>query len=78
MLKPGKSRAFFHPMFYFLSGARKETNMLQSEKVKKAIESVKECCGHCEICSPDCPIAVAQRALQGLLADLEEYEAEQS
>ena len=51
--------------------------MLQSEKVKKAIESVKECCGHCEICSPDCPIAIAQRALQGLLADLEEYEAEQ-
>ena len=48
--------------------------MLQREKVRKAIEMVEECCGHCEICSPDCPIAIARRALTGLAYDLEQYE----
>ena len=45
--------------------------MLQSEKVKKAIEAVEACCGKCEICSPDCPVFIAKRALEGLLCDLE-------
>jgi len=49
--------------------------VLQSERVKKAIEAVEACCGKCEICSPDCPVFVAKRALSTLLADLEEYEA---
>ena len=49
--------------------------MLQSEKVKTAIEAVEACCGKCEICSPDCPVFVAKRALSTLFADLEEYEA---
>ena len=48
--------------------------MLQSEKVKKAIEAVEACCGKCGSCSPDCPVFVAKRALSTLLADLEEYE----
>ncbi|UZE44714.1 hypothetical protein [Selenomonas sputigena] len=55
--------------------AERGTIMLQSEKVKKAIEAVEACCGKCEICSPDCPVFVAKRALSTLLADLEEYEA---
>jgi len=58
--------------------AERENDMLQSEKVKKAIEAVEACCGKCEICSPDCPVFVAKRALSTLLADLEEYEASQS
>ena len=36
---------------------REVSAMLQSEKVKRAIDAVKEACGHCEVCSPDCPIA---------------------
>lgn len=48
--------------------------MLQSEKVKQAIDAVKEACGHCEVCSPDCPIAIADRALQGLYYDLQQAE----
>ena len=52
--------------------------MLQSDKVKKAVEAVEECCGHCEVCSPDCPVFIARRALQGLLADLQAYEQEQN
>lgn len=48
--------------------------MLQSEKVRKAIEAVDACCGKCEICSPDCPVFVAKRALSTFLADLEAYE----
>jgi len=49
--------------------------MLQSERVRKAIKAVEACCGKCEICSPDCPVFVAKRALSTLLTDLEEYEA---
>ncbi len=49
---------------------------MQLEKVKSAIQAVEACCGHCPVCSPDCPIAVAKRALTGLAWDLEEYETE--
>ena len=49
--------------------------MLQSEKVRQAMEAVEVCCGKCAICSSDCPVFVAKRALSTLLADLEEYEA---
>lgn len=45
--------------------------MLQEEKVRNAIEAVKDCCGHCIVCSPDCPVFIAKRALEGLLCDLE-------
>lgn len=48
--------------------------MLQSEKVKRAIDAVEEACGHCAVCSPDCPIAVAERALRGLYYDLQQAE----
>lgn len=51
--------------------------MLQLEKVRNAIQSIEACCGHCPVCSPDCPIAVARRAMSGLAWDLEQY-AEQS
>ncbi len=44
--------------------------MLQIEKVKRALAAIDECCGHCEICSPDCPVAVAKRAMAGLADDL--------
>ena len=52
--------------------------MLQSERVKRAIDAVEEACGHCEMCSPDCPIAVAKRALDGLYYDLQQAEQEDS
>lgn len=48
--------------------------MLQSDKVKEALAAVEACCGHCEVCSPDCPVFIACRALQGLLDDLLAYE----
>ncbi len=44
---------------------------MQEEKVKAALEAVEECCAHCVICSPDCPIAIAKRSLSGLLSDLQ-------
>lgn len=48
--------------------------MLQSDKVKEALAAVEACCGHCEVCSPDCPVFIARRALRGLLDDLLAYE----
>ena len=51
--------------------------MLQLEKVKQALKAVDELCGHCETCSPDCPVAIARRALQGLNYDLESIQEEQ-
>lgn len=53
--------------------------MLQSEKLKRILDDLEDACGHCAICSPDCPIAVSKRAIQGLYYDVkqnEEYEAE--
>ena len=50
--------------------------MLQLEKVKQALKAVDELCGHCETCSPDCPVAIARRALQGLNYDLESMQEE--
>lgn len=49
--------------------------MMQSEKVKRAVEAVEAACGHCAVCSPDCPIAIAKRALTGLLYDLKQMES---
>ena len=51
--------------------------MLQLEKVKQALKAVDELCGHCEVCSPDCPVAIARRALQGPSYDLESMQEEQ-
>ena len=45
--------------------------MMQEEKVKKALDAVNDACGKCKICSPDCPLAISRRALQGLLYDLQ-------
>ena len=52
--------------------------MLQSEKVERAVKAVNECCGHCAVCSPDCPVFIARRALEGLAGDLHAYEEEQA
>ena len=49
--------------------------MMQSEKVKRAVDAVEDACGHCAVCSPDCPIAIAKRALTGLLYDLKQRES---
>jgi len=48
--------------------------MMQSEKLKIAIDAVEDACGKCAVCSPDCPIAIARKALRGLYADVVEYE----
>lgn len=48
--------------------------MMQSERVQKAIDAVEDACGKCPVCSPDCPLAVAKRALNGLLYDLKAAE----
>ena len=56
----------------FLTG--EGCSMMQSEKVKKALDAVEEACGHCAVCSPDCPLAISKRALTGLLYDLKQME----
>ena len=48
--------------------------MMQLEKVERAIEAVNACCGRCRICSPQCPVALARRALEGLKSDLLDME----
>ena len=45
--------------------------MLQTEKVQHALDAVEALCGKCPLCSPDCPVAIARRALAGLQYDLE-------
>ena len=55
--------------------------MLQKDNVQAALDAsgvmnwrlldaIEACCGHCAICSPDCPIAIARRAMRGLRDDL--------
>lgn len=43
------------------------------EQVMKAIDSVNDLCGHCLVCSSECPINVARRALEGYKYDLQTY-----
>ena len=44
--------------------------MLQKETAPAAPAPSDAGCGHCQICSPDCPIAIARRAMRGLRDDL--------
>ncbi len=48
--------------------------MLQSVKIQKAIDAVEDACGHCPVCSPDCPLAICKRQLGGLLYDVKQME----
>lgn len=43
------------------------------EQVTKAINSVNDLCGQCPVCSPECPINIARRALEGYKYDLQTY-----
>ena len=52
--------------------------MATVEQVKKALVAVEELCGKCPVCTPDCPVAIAKRALSGLKYDIEAYEQYQS
>ena len=52
-----------------------EIFMMQSEKIQRALDAVEDACGHCAVCSPDCPIAISKRTLAGLLADVKQMEA---
>lgn len=45
--------------------------MLQEEKARAALAAIEACCGHCAYCSPDCPVFIARRAMEGLLYDME-------
>lgn len=47
------------------------------EQVDEALAAVNKLCGHCPICSPDCPVAIARRALDGLKYDLISYQNQQ-
>ena len=51
--------------------------MATVKQVEKAITAVDELCGNCPVCSPDCAVAIAKRALSGLKYDIESYEAYQ-
>lgn len=46
-------------------------------QIDEAIEKVEALCGHCAICSPDCPIFVARSALQTYRYDIANYEYSQ-
>lgn len=48
--------------------------MATVKQIEKAILAVDDLCGKCPICSLDCPIAIAKRALSGFKYDMEEYE----
>ena len=52
--------------------------VLQSERIRTAVKAVEACCGGCEVCSPDCPVAIAKRALTGLLYEVEAWEERES
>jgi hypothetical protein len=49
----------------------------QLEKTRLAIVAVDSLCGKCPVCTPDCPVAIARRALKGLAYDLMELSSEQ-
>ncbi|WP_196593036.1 hypothetical protein [Pectinatus sottacetonis] len=54
--------------------------MLNHESIKNAeaaITAINKLCGHCEICSPDCPVAIARRSIESLHYDLLKLEKEQ-
>ena len=44
--------------------------MLAKEKAAAALAAIEACCGHCTYCSPDCPVAIARRAMRGRSDDL--------
>lgn len=43
------------------------------EQVEKAVKAVNDLCEHCPMCSADCPISVARRALESYKYDLQVY-----
>lgn len=51
--------------------------MATVQQVETALVAVEDLCGKCPVCSPDCPVAIAKRALSGLKYDIETYEAYQ-
>lgn len=51
--------------------------MLAKEKAATALAAIEACCGHCTYCSPDCPVAIARRAMRGLYDDLVAAEEQQ-
>ena len=50
--------------------------MLTKENLEKAIEAVEELCGKCSYCTPQCPVAVARRALKELEYNLSQESQE--
>lgn len=48
--------------------------MLQLKKIEIALAAIEDLCGKCSHCSPDCPVAIARRALQGLAYDMKAAE----
>lgn len=48
--------------------------MATIQQVETALSAVEELCGKCPVCTPDCPVAIAKRALSGLKYDIEAYE----
>ncbi len=47
---------------------------MQIDKIDKALSAVEALCGKCPVCSQQCPVAIAQRALQGLRYDMKAAE----
>ncbi|MBB5337374.1 hypothetical protein [Pectinatus brassicae] len=43
----------------------------QLENTQKALTAIDKVCSHCPLCSPDCPVAVAKRAMESLYYDLQ-------
>lgn len=45
--------------------------LTQRDKIQRILDDIEDACGHCPVCSPECPLAVSRRAMQGLLYDLQ-------
>ena len=63
-------------MFSYVIQAVKKGKMIcmqnadDIKNVEKAINAINNLCGHCAVCSPDCYVAVARRAMEALQYDL--------
>ncbi|TCS78698.1 hypothetical protein [Pectinatus cerevisiiphilus] len=48
-------------------------NNTDFENIEKAISAIDKLCSHCSICTPDCHVAIARRAMESLRYDLQQF-----
>ena len=65
---------WFCPLAIRKYGRESGEFILQMQKIEAALAAIEDLCGKCSHCSPDCPVAIARRALQGLAYDMKAAE----